>query len=82
MKVFTVLIALLMFTGCASQAVKDGSANEIYAEHECLGGELETDYSYTIFSTDDDDSNKGSVKSTCHPVKTESEFERDLRTGG
>ncbi|WP_065978313.1 hypothetical protein [Pseudoalteromonas lipolytica] len=82
MKVTPILLILLMLTGCASQEVREGSANEVYAEHECLGGELETDYSYTIYSTDEDDSSKGSVTSTCHPVKTETEFERDLRNGG
>ena len=82
MKAIPIVLALAMLAGCASQVVVDGAENEIYAEHECLGGELETDYSYTIFSTDDDDSNQSSVKSTCHPVKTESEFERDLRNGG
>ncbi|MFY8283410.1 hypothetical protein AAEU31_07630 [Pseudoalteromonas sp. SSMSWG5] len=82
MKATPIVLALAMLAGCASQAVVDGAENEIYAEHECLGGELETDYSYTIFSTDDDDSKKAEVKSTCHPVKTESEFERDLRNGG
>ena len=82
MKAIPIVLALAMLAGCASQAVVDGAENEIYAEHECLGGELETDYSYTIFSTDDDDGKKAEVRSTCHPVKTESEFERDLRNGG
>ncbi|KYL35334.1 hypothetical protein AWH60_13045 [Pseudoalteromonas haloplanktis] len=60
----------------------EGYGDEVFAEHECLGGEVETDYSYTIFSSDEDESNKSTVKSTCHPVKTQSELERDIRTGG
>ncbi|WP_171039610.1 hypothetical protein [Pseudoalteromonas sp. S1609] len=33
-------------------------------------------------SSDEDESNKSTVKSTCHPVKTQPELERDIRTGG
>ena len=33
-------------------------------------------------SSDEDESNKSTVKSTCHPVKTQSELERDIRTSG
>ncbi|WP_394192827.1 hypothetical protein [Pseudoalteromonas atlantica] len=82
MKFLSVLTVFLLLAGCASQEVKDGYENGVYAEHECLGGEVETDYNYTIFSSDEDEINKSTVQSTCQPVKTETEFERDLRTGG
>lgn len=82
MKFVSVLTVFLLLAGCASQEVKDGYGNEVFAEHECLGGEVETDYNYTIFSTDKDEANKSTVQTHCQPVKTETEFERDLRTGG
>lgn len=82
MKVISILITFLILSGCASKEMREGYGDEVFAEHECLGGEVETDYSYTIFSSDEDESNKSTVKSTCHPVKTQSELERDIRTGG
>lgn len=82
MKFLSVLTVFLLLAGCASQEVKDGYENGVYAEHECLGGEVETDYNYTIFSTDKDEANKSTVQTHCQPVKTETEFEQDLRTGG
>ena len=82
MKFVSVLTVFLLLAGCASQGVKDGHGNEVFAEHECLGGEVETDYNYTIFSTDKDEAKKSTVQTHCQPVKTETEFERDLRTGG
>jgi hypothetical protein len=82
MKVMSILITFLILSGCASKEMPEGYGDEVFAEHECLGGEVETDYSYTIFSSDEDESNKSTVKSTCHPVKTQSELERDIRAGG
>lgn len=82
MKVISILITFLILSGCASKEMPEGYGDEVFAEHECLGGEVETDYNYTIFSSDEDESNKSTVQSTCQPVKTETEFERDIRSGG
>ena len=82
MKKISVLMAFLMLAGCASESNLQDHEQRALLDHHCLGGEVEANYNYTFFSTNADEMNKSTVDTVCHPVKAQSELEKDIRTGG
>lgn len=78
MKYTLTFITLLLF-GCASQQQMGEFEDVVIADHHCPG-EIDRSYNTTIYSSDEPEKiGKTEVTTHCTPVKTETEFERDLR---
>jgi hypothetical protein len=76
---YTVTFIALLLSGCASQQQTGEFEDVVIADHHCPG-EIDRSYSTTIYSSDEPEKvGKTEVITRCNPVKTETEFERDLR---
>jgi len=76
---YTLTFITLLLSGCASQQQKGEFEDVVIADHHCPG-EIDRSYNTTIYSSDEPEKiGKTEVTTHCTPVKTETEFERDLR---